>query len=156
MKRSVVLVVVAFSLSPRAQAGDVGPAPGEGQPPWNGETFRHVTDDASGTTFDLPLIGFRLETRHFDDKASEVKHAFTLWGPGGLEVMVEAFANPEGAPLERFLDAHLAFMKTPHSAVTGGVAGARNVAALFLEERRSRAPTRSRRRSSAWAGSCFA
>ncbi len=119
-----------------ALAGDNGASPGADSPPWDGTTFRRMVDDATGTAFDVPMLGFRLETRHFEKKtpAYRIKDSFTLWGPNSLEVMIDVFDNPDQLELSRFFEEHLAVMHTDKAAVTSGTASARNVPALHVEQ----------------------
>jgi hypothetical protein len=116
-------------------AGVTVPPPGTEAPPWDFQTFRHLVDDPTGVGFDVPMQGFLLETRHFDAKTPDfrVKHSFTVSGPGGLEVTIDVFANPEGLDLARFLDTRLGFLRDGTEAVSRRTAGARRVPALFLE-----------------------
>jgi len=137
MRRLVLSVVAVALLVPMgALAGDDGPPPGTDSPPWDGATYRRMVDDATGTILEVPTLGFRLETRHFDQKtpAYRVKHAFFLSGPDGNEVSVDIFDNPEHLPLARFFETHLGFMKEGNVPVTEGHAGAKKVPALFVEQ----------------------
>jgi hypothetical protein len=96
-----------------ARALDDGPLPGEGSPAWDGRTFRRITDEARSVSFEVPMLGFRLEARHLGDDlpAGRVTDTYTLTGPDGVEeVAVELFDNHERLSLDRFFDRHLAFM----------------------------------------------
>jgi hypothetical protein len=134
--RWLVVGVTALVLSSRALAGDSGPPPGSDSPAWDGETFRHIVDDATGTAFDVPTLGFRVETRHFDRKtpAFRIKDSFAVSGPGGLEVTIDVFENTEGLDLGGFFDAHLAFMRSGMAGVRDGMAGARKVPAILVDQ----------------------
>jgi hypothetical protein len=123
--------------APAALARDSGPAPGEGSPAWDGVTFRPMVDEARGIAFEVPMLGFRLEARHFgsDLPADRVTDAYALSGPDGVEeVAIELFEDRERLGAVAFFEKHLAFMKQGSSVERERMVGPERRAAIVVEQ----------------------
>lgn len=137
--RLITAFVIAIGLSPRAMAAFDGPQPGEDSPAWDGETYWRYFDPDTGVSFDVPMLGFHLETRHFDAPPDElrVRHTFIVSSAEGPEVAIEVFDNPDALSLVAFFDRHFAWMRGDEVAVSQGVVGQRRRPAIVIEQPRS-------------------
>lgn len=113
------------------------PRPGEPETweaPWDGQSFRRHRDEASGVVFPLPFSGFHFEARHRaaggDETPGVARHAWTLSGPWGPEVTVDAWDNPAGALLQPWVERHLSFLFLGDPALFSGPASARALPSL--------------------------
>jgi len=119
-------------------AGGDASFPGADSPPWDGTTWRRFDDAATGLSFDVPMQGFRVESRHFDPKTppGTVKDSLLVSGPAGLETTIDVFANPRKLPPERYFAEHLEFLVGPESSVYGSAAGVRRGSAILVDSPR--------------------
>ena len=125
---AALLLLFALGGTPR------GPLPQTWEAPWDGESFRRLEDAASGLSLEVPYSGFHFEARHFpaatEESPHRARHLFTLSGPRGAEVTVDAWDLPEGQTLEAWVESHLAFLYEGSPALSSGRAGKRGVASL--------------------------
>ncbi len=132
-----LLLILVLCLPIAVLARDFGPTPGELSPPWDGQTFRTISDDATGLSVDVPMHAFRFETRHFgpDLPAERVTDAYTVSGPDGIEeVSIELFDDREQLGLDAFFDRHFGFMTLNAAVRRGRTVGAQKRPALVVEQ----------------------
>lgn len=76
---------------------------------------------ALGAKLRFPVLrtGVRIEERHFDPSlpARKFRHSIWLTTEAGPAVIIEVWDNPEGADVQAWFDAHLAFLVNPAPGV---------------------------------------
>ncbi len=127
---SLAMVPVAVVLAGTPRPG----TPESWEAPWDGQSFRPHLDEATGAVFPLPFSGFHFEARHRppggDEAAGVARHLWTLSGPWGAEVTVDAWDNPEGQLLQAWVERHLGFLYFGDPALFSGPASARGLPSL--------------------------
>ena len=134
---AILLLVGAFTACGDSGAGE--PKPAAPAATWDGRTvIRHV-DHAAGLAFDLPASGYRLAARRFshDLPAHKFRESFTITGPDGVAVTVDAWDNPAGLALAPWFERHLAFTRGPPALTSSGTATAARVPAILVAQPRS-------------------
>ncbi len=118
-----------------ARAGDDGPMPGTGSPPWDGVTWRPISDPVTSLHFEVPMLGFRVEKRHLARPPLGVVTAtYDISGPEGQEVGIDVFDNPQGLGLHDFFDRYLSFMRDGGAFVSDGTVGRSALPAIVMEQ----------------------
>ena len=137
MRTALAIFLTTLALATTADARDFGPTPGEVSPPWDGRTFRTMTDDVTGLSVDVPMHAFRFETRHFGTglPAGRATEAYTIYGPAGTEeVSIELFDDRDTLGLDGFFDRHLDFMARNASIRRGSTIGVQKTPAIVIEQ----------------------
>jgi hypothetical protein len=133
-----------------AAASAVAARPVAAPPAWDGRTFRSYRDGPSGVGLEIPVLGYRLEARHFAGaRPPQAAHILTLSGGAGVAAVVDVWDDPAPGDVARWFDAHLGFMREPTAALVETTAGRDRARALLIEQPRS--PQAAARRSAVFA-----